>query len=121
MTLTDDWLATLIAVAAALTALGVIWRTAVKPIVVAVQSIAKKVDRLEALAEKAPVLDELPRRMDRLEGRFGVLEVSIASLKASVEAIDKRTKTLEPNGGSSMSDTVARIDQNTDPEKGNLT
>lgn len=106
------WVQDVVLAASLLAAVLYIWRKAIKPVVVGVNRISDQVDRLKVLADNAPVLTEVP-------GRLTALEQAVAELKRPVLAIDERTKTLEPNGGSSMHDVVARIDTNTiDTNKG---
>jgi hypothetical protein len=85
----------LIWVAAGLSAMGVIWRMALRPIVKALQKIASKIERVDDLADIASVLTALPARMDRLE--------------AAVGTVERRTRTLQPNGGESVYDKVTEI------------
>jgi Tfp pilus assembly protein PilO len=136
----EEWARILVAIAASLTALGVIWTKAIKPMVDGIATIAERVKVLETLAEKAStlaalaadavILVDLPTRLDCLKEVVDDLKVELGSVKdsltertplllrmqAHLTAIDQRTKTLEPNAGSSMADQVDRIDQNTQPD-----
>jgi hypothetical protein len=117
----EEWVRILVAAAASLTALGVIWTKAIKPMVDGIATIAERVKVLETLAERASalavlaadavVLVDLPARLD-------VVEASISRLQGVLDRMNERTKTLEPNGGTSIADRVERIDKNTQAIKG---
>lgn len=80
----------IILAAATITALGVIWRKAVKPVV---KGIEKLVDVIGPDDQGRTVPD-----------RLNVLE-------RKVDVIDERSKQLEPNGGNSLYDRVGKLEQ----------
>lgn len=49
--------------------------------------------------------------------RLGVIEEKVDELMTPVIETAERTKTLEPNGGSSLHDQVSRIEQATTPDR----
>lgn len=80
----------IIAAAATITALGVIWRKAIKPVV---KGIEKLVDVIGPDDQGRTVPD-----------RLNVLE-------RKVDVIDERSKQLEPNGGNSLYDRVGKLEK----------
>lgn len=95
-----DWAVLTAAVATIVTALGVIWRNALRPLV---QGVTKIADRIE-------IVNEVPEKLE-------TLAFSVTALARTVERIDRRTRQLEPNAGTSMADKVARIERNTEPKE----
>lgn len=94
------WVTYTVAAASFLTACGVIWRKALRPLVNGVTKIA---DRIE-------IVNEVPEKL-------ATLTHSVSVLARTVDRIDKRTRELEPNAGSSMHDRIRRIDEALPPKE----
>ncbi|MGD9798259.1 MAG: hypothetical protein AB7H43_15295 [Acidimicrobiia bacterium] len=88
------WADVVILAAALLTAFGVIWRKALRPAIELMQAATREIEVFKAV----------PERLDR-HGE------AIADIKKRVTTIERRTETLEPNGGSSTYDRVKRTDE----------
>lgn len=74
------WLQAILVTGAIVTALGVIWRQAITPIIIGTKELAASIHAISQLIENEPILTDI------------------------VEA-------FRPNGGTSLPQTIARIDQ----------
>jgi hypothetical protein len=104
------WAEAAVAVAAFITACGVLWRKMLKPLVVGVTKIA---DRIEIVNEVPEKLRDLTANVNDLNLTVNRIDTRLMRLEQPVREIDERTKTLEPNAGMSMHDRVKRIDEKT--------
>ncbi|MGE3835766.1 MAG: hypothetical protein AB7H43_13430 [Acidimicrobiia bacterium] len=95
------WADVVLLAAALLTAFGVIWRKALRPAIELIQAATREIEVFKAV----------PERLDKLDERSQENGVAIADVVRRVSVIERRTETLEPNGGTSTYDRVKRTDE----------